>query len=96
MLVPRKWWPWLALVAILAVVGLTSLGALLWSRRAANEGFKGTLVSAALNALSPKERELFKNLQDNKYTTSQIDDMIQEGILNAKVVNKFLAALNVV
>ena len=50
----------------------------------------------AVRSMSPKERELFQNLQNNNYTTAQIDDMIQTGILNAKVVNKFLAALNVV
>lgn len=93
MVIPRKWWPWVAVVAILAVVGLTSLAATF--ALGTPEGFKGTLVASALNALSPTEREMFKNLQDNKYTTTQIDDMIHDGILNAKVVNKFLAALNV-
>lgn len=52
--------------------------------------------AAAISGMSPKEKELFQNLQNNSFTTTQIDDMIQSGILNAKVVNKFLSALNVV
>ena len=76
------------------------------SRSLWREGFSGAkgakaIAAAAakgaraLEGMSSKERELFQNLQNNNYTTAQIDDMIQSGILNAKIVNKFLAALNV-
>lgn len=58
------------------------------------EGFKADQKSA-IKSMTPKEREMFQNLQNNSYTTSQIDEMIQNGILNSKVVNKFLSALNV-
>ena len=53
-------------------------------------------LAAKLKGFTAQEREMFKNLQDNKYTTNQIDDLIKEGVLNSKVVDKFLAALNVV
>lgn len=53
-------------------------------------------LAAKLKTFTQSERELFKNLQDNTYTTNQIDDLIKEGVLNSKVVDKFLAALNVV
>lgn len=96
MKIAKKWWPWLAVAAILMVVGLTTVATALVFSGGRSEDFQGgTPVSSALNALTAHERELFKNLQDNKFTNTQIDDMIQEGILNAKIVNKFLAALNV-
>lgn len=83
----------LALIAIFAVAA----AAFYWMRRrrVAPEGFKAA-GGAAAGQMTAKERELFQNLQNNNFTSAQVDDMIQSGILNAKTVNKFLAALNVV
>lgn len=101
---------WVVFAVVAVVAAVAAAAAFVLARRhlvrverfsgaGAAKGAKGGAeggLAAKLKAFTAQERELFKNLQDNKYTTNQIDDLIQEGVLNSKVVDKFLGALNVV
>lgn len=45
--------------------------------------------------LTQKEKELFEDLKDNKLSTEEITDLVKGGVLTEKLVEKFLAQLNV-
>lgn len=44
--------------------------------------------------LTPRERELFEDLKDNKLTNEQIGELVSGGVLTEKLVEKFLDQLN--
>ena len=45
--------------------------------------------------MTQKEKELFEDLKDNKLSTEEITDLVKGGVLTEKLVEKFLAQLNV-
>lgn len=45
--------------------------------------------------MSKKEKELFEDLKENKLSTEEITDLVKGGVLTEKLVEKFLAQLNV-
>jgi hypothetical protein len=45
--------------------------------------------------LSPTEKELFEDLKNNKLNNEQISDLVSGGVLTEKLVEKFLAQLNI-
>jgi len=44
--------------------------------------------------LTPKEKELFQDLRENKLSTEQITDLVKGGILTEQLVEKFLNQLD--
>ena len=53
----------------------------------------GGPVQNTINALSPKEKELFEDLKSNKLDNVQVDTLISAGILNTALFQKFLNIL---
>lgn len=43
--------------------------------------------------LTAKERELFEDLKQNKLTDKEMGDLVKSGILNEKLINKFLTKI---
>lgn len=51
-------------------------------------------VGGASPSLTDKENELFQDLKENKLSTEQITDLVKGGVLNERLVEKFLSELN--
>lgn len=49
----------------------------------------------ATSELTNREKELFEDLKNNKLSTEQIGELVSEGVLTEKLVEKFLNELNI-
>jgi len=45
------------------------------------------------NPMSPEEQKLFEELKGDRFSPSQIDDMVTKGVIDQKLVEKFLNQL---
>lgn len=50
---------------------------------------------AASSTLTRREKELFEDLKNNNLSTEQIGELVSEGVLTEKLVEKFLTQLNI-
>lgn len=77
---------WIVAALLAFVVGATFQGCKCsW---ALTEGF-----AAPDAAMSPEETKLFDELRSDKYSADQIDHMVSSGVIDQKLVEKFLDKL---
>jgi len=83
----------ISLVLLLVIVYLVYRGC-----ACMREGFEGEEANADIPALemSREEVALFEDLKSEKYSAQEIDRMVAEGVIDQKLVEKFLTRLDAV
>lgn len=96
----------LSLVLVIAILGFTFFGCSCWRKPFGVEGFtddtkvkedtkktEEVSVSDPNLPLSPQEKELFEDLKNNRLSEDDIKTLVENNVLNEKLVEKFLNKL---